>query len=310
MRALSCFLLLLAGWASAGESRHTFERGLMGTRFAITCHGSDESAAKAAADEAFRKAEEINSLASDYIPGSELLRLSEKTGAPVRVSPLLLDLLARSMEYAGRTDGLFDPTLGPLTRLWRETRRVGRLPAPETLARAREACGFRFLRIDRMAGTVTLAHEGMRLDLGGIAKGYAADAMFEVMKSRGFASTCIAAGGDLRLGDPPPGKAGWAVGLRTLEKDRTAGRIELSNCAVSTSGDLQQAVEIDGVRYAHIIDPRTGLGLTRRLAVTIVAANATTSDALATAACVAGADKAESMARSCGATEVRVETAP
>jgi thiamine biosynthesis lipoprotein len=226
------------------------------------------------------------------------------------VSPLLLDLLAKSLEFARRTDGRFDPTLGPLTKLWRETRRVGKLPGPGTLAAAKSSSGFRLLELDKTAGTVTLTQPGMRLDLGGIAKGYAADAMFDVMKSKGFPATCIAAGGDLRLGDPPPGKSGWAVGMKTLEKDSTSGHLTLSNCAVSTSGDLQQAVEIDGVPYAHIIDPKTGLGLTRHLAVTIIAPNATTSDALATAACVAGADHAEAMAKACGATEVRVAADP
>jgi len=302
--------LLLACTALAGESRFTFERGLMGTRFAVICHGSDEALAKAAADSAFQRAEEINAVASDYIAGSELLRLSEKTGQPVKLSPLLFDLLAKSMDFAKRTEGRFDPTLGPLTSLWRETRRAGKLPSPETLDAAKAACGWKLLELDPSAQTVILKNPGMRLDLGGIAKGYAADAMFEVMKSKGFSTSCIAAGGDLRLGDPPPGKPGWAVGLRTLEKGRISGKIELSNCAVSTSGDLEQAVEIDGVRYAHIIDPKTGLGLTKHLAVTIIAPNATTSDALATATCVAGADQAEALARSCGATDVRVAKDP
>ncbi len=298
--------LLLACTALAGESRFTFERGLMGTRFTVICHGSDEALAKSAADAAFQRAEEINAVASDYLAGSELLRLSEKAGQPVKLSPLLFDLLTKSQDFARRTDGRFDPTLGPLTKLWRETRRTGKLPSPESLNVAKAACGWTLLELDSSAQTITLKSPGMRLDLGGIAKGYAADAMFEVMKSKGFPATCIAAGGDLRLGDPPPGKPGWAVGLRTLEKGRISGKIELSNCAVSTSGDLEQAVEIDGVRYAHILDPKTGLGLTKHLAVTIIASDATTSDALATAACVAGPERAAALAKQWGAQEVRI----
>jgi FAD:protein FMN transferase len=299
-------LLLLACTALAGESRFIFERGLMGTRFAVICHGSDEALAKAAADAAFQRAEEINAVASDYLAGSELLRLSEKAGQPVKLSPLLFDLLTKSQDFARRTDGRFDPTLGPLTKLWRETRRTGKLPSPESLNVAKAACGWTLLELDPSSQTLTLKSPGMRLDLGGIAKGYAADAMCEVMKSKGFPATCIAAGGDLRLGDPPPGKSGWAVGIKTLEKDKTAGQVELSNCAVSTSGDLQQAVEIEGVRYAHILDPKTGLGLTKHLAVTIIALDATTSDALATAACVAGPEQAAALAKQWGAKEVRI----
>ena len=305
LRALAC--MLLAAVARADEARFSFERGLMGTRFEIICFGADGAAAKAAADEAFEVAEEINAVASDYIADSELLRLSKMpAGEPVEVSPGLFDLLARSMELAEKTGGSFDPTLGPMTRLWRESRRVGKLPSPEALDAAKSACGWRSLELDATRSTVTLGRDGMRLDLGGIAKGRAADLMFDVMKSKGFPSTCIAAGGDLRLGDPPPGKAGWAVGVRTSDKSRNSGQLELSNGAVSTSGDLQQFVEIDGARYAHIVDPETGLGLTNPIAVTVVADNATLSDALATAACVAGAENARPLALRCGAREVRI----
>jgi thiamine biosynthesis lipoprotein len=173
-------LLLLACTALAGESRFTFERGLMGTRFAVICHGSDEVLAKAAADAAFQRAEEINAVASDYLAGSELLRLSEKIGTPLKVSTLLIDLLTKSHDFARRTSGCFDPTLGPFTRLWRETRSVGKLPLPEALTTAKSACGWKLLELDPFDQTVTLKNPGMRLDLGGIAKGYAADAMFSV----------------------------------------------------------------------------------------------------------------------------------
>ncbi|WP_193212028.1 FAD:protein FMN transferase [Luteolibacter marinus] len=306
LRHLVALQMIAALWAA--PSRFTFERGLMGTRFAITCHGEDEAVAKAAADEAFKLAGEIEAVASDYIADSELLRLSQGTaGRPVALSPRLFDLLEKSIGFAGRTDGRFDPTMGPLTRLWREARRRGELPEPAVLESARSACGWKLLELDEGTRTATLGHDGMRLDLGGIAKGYTADAMFELMRSRGFASTCIAAGGDLRLGDPPPGKRGWSVGVRTLQKDDLSGQLELSNCAVSTSGDLQQRIEIDGVGYSHIIDPSTGLGLTRHLAVTIVAADATTSDALATAACTVDGSMVEALAKQWGAREVMAE---
>ncbi len=303
-------LLLLACTAVAGDSRFSFERGLMGTRFAITCYGPDEVAARKAADAAFRRAEEINSVASDYMAGSELLRLSEKSGRAVKVSGILFDLLMKSVAMAERTGGLFDPTLGPLTKSWRESRRTGKLPAPESLDLFKSVCGWKLLGLDPVAETILMKKAHMRLDLGGIAKGYAADAMLETMTSAGFPVTSIAAGGDLRLGSPPPGKRGWTVGIKTQDKDKTSGQLELSNCAVSTSGDLHQSVEIEGIRYSHIVDPKTGLGLTSHLAVTIVAADATTSDALATAACLAKAEQVEAMARSWGASDVRISRDP
>lgn len=304
---VTLFCLLGCLVLRAEERRFTFERGLMGTRFAITCHGSDEEKAKAAAAEAFAKGEEINAVASDYIADSELLNLSKvPAGQATVVSPLLFDLLTKSRAAAELTGGRFDPTIGTLTKLWRETRRRGKLPDDATLATARAACDWHALKLDPATRAVTLEKPGMRLDLGGIAKGYAADAMFVILTRYGFSSSCIAAGGDLRLGDPPPGQQGWKVGMKTLSKEGTSGELLLSNCGVSTSGDLQQFVEINGVRYSHVIDPATGLGLTRHLAVTIVAKDATTSDSLDNAACVVGPEQAEATAKAWGAKEVRI----
>lgn len=298
------FLLMVPG-VRAEERRFVFERPLMGTRFAVTCHGSDEAAARAAADEAFAEGEKINAVASDYVPDSELMRLPAGTG-PVEVSPLLAELLAISREMAERCGGAFDPTLGPLTTRWRESRRTGELPTEEERAAALAACGWRELEVEAKARTVRLKKPGMRLDLGGIAKGFAADRMFEVMKKHGFARTCITAGGDLRLGDPPPGKTGWKVGLKTFDVEKPEEVVELSNCAVSTSGDLHQFVEIGGKRYSHILDPRTGLGLTEKVAVSVIAPTATSSDALATACCVTGAAGAEEFGLKRGANRVIV----
>ncbi len=297
-------VLLLVTMAAAEERCFDFERPLMGTRFVISCHGEDEAAAKAAADEAFILGEEINTVASDYLPDSELMRLVPEQ--PAKLSPLLAELLTVSFDMAKATDGAFDPTLGPLTKLWRETRRTRQLPAPDDLATARAACGWQ--EVELQAGTILLKKPGMQLDLGGIAKGFAADKMFDVMKRRGFLRTCIAAGGDLRLGDPPPGKTAWKVGLKTFDLEKPEEVVELSNCAVSTSGDLHQFVEISGTRYSHILDPKSGLGLTGRIAVSVIAPTATVSDGLATAACVTGAGNAEAFALKRGATRVIVRS--
>ena len=306
----SLFLLLAAG-LRAEERRFVFERPLMGTRFSVICHGVEEAAAKAAADEAFAEAEKINAVASDYLPDSELMRLPAG-GPAVELSPLFAELVSAALVTAERSGGAFDPTLGPLSRLWRESRRTETLPSVEAREAAKAACGWRDMEFDEPTRRLRLKKPGMQLDLGGIAKGFAADRMFEVMKARGFPRTCIAAGGDLRLGDPPPGKTGWKVGLKTFDREKpeevveVVEVVELSNCAVSTSGDLHQFVEIGGKRYSHILDPRTGLGLTERVAVSVIAPTATASDALATACCVAGAAGAEKLGLKGGATRVIV----
>jgi FAD:protein FMN transferase len=282
----------------------TFERGLMGTRFAIICHATDPSAAKLAADAAFQAAEEINQVASDYLADSELLSLTKHSaGKAIPVSPLLFHLIAQARDYAEKTEGHFDPSLGPLTKLWRESRRRNSLPEPATLSTALAASGWKNLVLDPQNSTILFAKSKMRLDLGGIAKGQAADAILRVMVAHHLPTSCITAGGDVCLGDPPPGSEGWKIGVKTTSA--TASEfLTLANCAVSTSGDLHQFIEINGIRYSHIIDPKTGLGITHAVSATIIAPTATMSDALATACCTAPKDCAEKMALAAGATRV------
>ncbi len=307
---VSICVLLLAATAAADE-RFTFERPLMGTRFTIICYAADRPAAERAAAAAFADAGEVNSTASDYRPESELSRLSSQpVGEPVPLSPLLYDLLELSRRLAEITDGAFDPTVGPLTRLWREAAASGRLPDPEALRSARLAVGWRHFTLDPEARTVTLHRPHMAFDLGGVAKGHAADLMLESLVKEGLPRSLIAAGGDIRAGDPPPGREGWQVALQTFDPVRADEILVLSNAAVSTSGDLHQAVEIDGVRYSHILDPVTGLGLTRRIAASVVADHAGLSDALATAACVLGPDGAEALKELPGVRALKLRRPP
>ncbi len=305
--------ILLLGVMAAPRARATatvatplsFERALMGTRFSITCYHGDFHEAKTAAEAAFDHAERINQVASDYIADSELLGLSKHPdGVPVTVSPLLFQLILEARDLAEKTGGRFDPTLGPLTRLWRESRRRKSLPAPEILAAAQAATGWQSLFLDPHDRTITLTKPTMRLDLGGIAKGQAADAMLTAMKDYGIPRSCITAGGDIRVGEPPPAAQGWKVGIKTLAENDDSRFLFIANCGVSTSGDLHQFIEIAGTRYSHIIDPATGLGLTRSVTATVIAPTATVSDAVATACCVAPSDLARAIASAAGATKV------
>lgn len=279
----------------------------MGTRFSVVCYAADRAAAEKAVEVAFGKAEEVNAAASDYLPESELSLLSSKpAGAPVALPPLLFDLLNHSRRIAESTGGAFDPTLGPMTKLWRETRSSGRLPDPVKLEAARAASGWRYFTLDPEARTITLHRENMTFDLGGIAKGYAADQMLASLASAGIRQALVTAGGDIRLGDAPPGREGWNVALKTFDVGKNDEILTLTNAAVSTSGDLHQSVEVEGVSYSHILDPATGLGLTRRVAASVIADDAKLSDALATAACVLGADGSGVLRDFPGVRELRV----
>ncbi|HWQ90831.1 MAG TPA: FAD:protein FMN transferase, partial [Clostridia bacterium] len=181
----------------------------------------------------------------------------------------------------------------PYVRLWRFARKRKVLPTPAELASAGQAVGWRKLKLNRRARTVTLHAPGMRLDVGGIAKGYTADAALALLKARGINRALVAASGDIAIGDPPPGREGWTVGIAGMgdEKGQLARTMLLKNAAVSTSGDIEQFIEIDGRRYSHILNPNTGLGLTNRIQATVIARNATTTDALATITCILGPER-------------------
>jgi len=270
----------------AEPQRYQEERPLMGTSFGIVVYATSEKKAQAAIAAAFARASEIAHICTDYDPTSELSLLSaEPVGKPISVSQTLATVLAHASITAEVTEGAYDPTVGPLSRLWRRSRKDTSLPAGDALASAMARTGWQHLQVDVTKRTVTLERAHMRLDLGGIAKGFAADEMYTILLDHGLPSAFIAAGGDIRLGHPPPGETTWKVGLRTLGPD-TEDFIRIANCAVSTSGDLHQYIEIDGTRYSHILDPNTGLGLTRRIAATVVAPLAIQSDPYATFACI------------------------
>lgn len=271
----------------------------MGAPWTITVHADSRSRGEAAIAAAFAEVARLEGILSDYDPESELSRLSASSPTSVRVSDDLWDVLERAAFFRDMSSGGFDPTVGPLTSLWRQSRRSGRLPTAEKLEAARSAVGPSTMRLERAKRVVDLRVPGMRLDLGGIGMGYAVDAAMAVLQGRGITSAMIDASGDIAVTGAPPGRDSWRIrvaGLRGQTTKRAAAKFEaddgewldLVDAAVTTSGDALQAVEIDGVRYSHIVDPRTGIGVVGPAAVTVIAADCTTADAAATAASVLG----------------------
>jgi FAD:protein FMN transferase len=259
----------------------------MGTLVSIKLYADGPEQAKAAFRAAFARIAELDAALSDYQPESELNRVCRTAaGKPVAASADLFRVLAASQKLAVETGGAFDVTLGPVIRLWRQARQDHRLPDAAALQAAAAHCGYRKLRLDAGRQTVMLDEPGMQLDLGGIAKGYAADAALAVLAGLGIRSALVAASGDLAFGDAPPGQRGWKIGF-----DSPACVRYLSNAAVSTSGDEEQHLDVSGHRYSHIIDPATSTGLTIPITVNIVASRGVDADALATAVSVLGAER-------------------
>jgi thiamine biosynthesis lipoprotein len=237
----------------------------MGTLVGVTLYARSASEAKAAFARAFGRISFLDSLLSDYRADSEVSRLST---TPIPISRELDTVLRFARRVSEASQGAFDVTIGPLTRLWRERRAF--------TDEARALVNWRDLHIEH--GKAWFAKPGMRVDLGAIGKGYAAD---EAARAAGVASVLVAASGDIVCREAPPGEKGWRV--------EAAGKVlTLRHAAVSTSGDSRQFFERDGKRYSHIIDPRKGAALTEELEVSVVARNGLTADALATALRVSG----------------------
>ncbi|NQU19946.1 MAG: FAD:protein FMN transferase [Candidatus Nealsonbacteria bacterium] len=280
--------------AAAAEpplQRFEFSRVEMAVPIKIVLYAPDETTAEQAATAAFDRIHVLNGILSDYDPNSELRRLCDTAarGKAVPVSRDLWKVFHRAQEVSKQSGGAFDVTIGPLSRLWRRAIRRSVFPSDERLDEARPLVDYRLVRLDEKNRSVELLTPGMRLDLGGIAKGYAVDEALAVLNKAGITRALVDAGGDICLGDPPPGKSGWRIGVAPLQADGPPSTLlSLADVAVATSGDAWQYVEIDGTRYSHIIDPRSGMALTDHSSVTVIAPNCITADALASTVSVLG----------------------
>jgi thiamine biosynthesis lipoprotein len=268
--------------ASAPLERFEYSLPRMGTMFRIEMYSADSAQASKAAEAAFARAEELEQIMSDYRPDSELMRLShEGSKAPFPVSGDLYDVLAKSLWTSELSRGVFDVSIGPLVDLWRGARKTGRLPDTAEIAKAKVLVDYRNIELDPAHHTVFLKRAGMLLDLGAIGKGYAADQMLAVLESQGIHHAMVVAGGEVVVGEAPPGKSGWNVDVGTA--DASPCRLLLRAAAVSTSGDEHQFLELNGHRYSHVINPATGWAIEGESSTTVMARDSTTADAFATA---------------------------
>jgi thiamine biosynthesis lipoprotein len=304
MKAIGLLLIALPAGSAGQEALQLFSRSEvhMAVDFEVVLYTSDAAMADKALTKAMARIAELDKRLSDYDLDSELSKLSETSAnrddrsspAPVvKLSDDLWHVFSISQDISRASDGAFDVTIGPLTKLWRRARRWKELPEPDALASARNSVGFQFLKLDQAARTAQLLKPNMRLDLGGIAKGFAADEVVKTVVASGISRVLVRASGDISAADPPPGDRGWLVGVAPLSPDDPPTRfVEIANCGISTSGDARQHLVVNGRRFSHIIDPRSGDPVHGRSSVTIIAPRATLADALATAASVLGSDQA------------------
>jgi thiamine biosynthesis lipoprotein len=255
----------------------------MGTTFRIVFYAEGQEKAKQAAQAAFARIDELNQIFSDYQEDSEVSRLSQSAGSEkkVPISSELWEVLKFAKTLSRKSDGAFDVSIGPLSKLWRRAFRQKEFPALEKIEEARTLVNYRAIKLYRKHQRVKLAMEGMRLDLGGIAKGYTVDAVYRELQVQGIPRALVDGGGDIYAGEPPPGQSGWEVQLLAGEEGESPRKIVLTRRAIASSGSTYKFLEWNGERYSHIIDPRTGLGITETDIIHVAAPNCMQADAFA-----------------------------
>lgn len=242
----------------------------------------------------------IEKIFSDRRSDSEISAVNrEAFKGPMKVSRQVYQLIKTSVGFSELSGGAFDITVGPLVDLWRQAGDANRMPSDEQIKEACAKVGFKKLILDDTDTTVRFAAEGMRLDFGGIAKGYAVDLAAEAMKSSGAKSGMVDIGGNIRcFGKPPKGKEDWVIGLQNPDlksPQQVIMMLKLDDKSVATSGNYQRFVIIGGKHFSHIIDPRTGQTVEGLASVTIITEQATDADALSTAATVLGLEKGKKL---------------
>jgi thiamine biosynthesis lipoprotein len=263
---------------------HSYE---MGTDFRLTLYASNDSIAEAAAQASWNEVRRLNQIFSDYSTESEISRLSHES-QPHRwlsVSDDLFMVLKQARKISRQSNGLFDVTIGPMTKLWRAIRQASepKLPSDSIVQMLDQKVGYGFVLL-KEPSQIQFTRSKIEFDFGGIAKGYAAERMLHSLSGYGIQRAMINAGGDVTVGDPPPGKYHWEIVVPWIGERGISDvqRFKIQNVTVATSGSIHQSILIDGDRYSHIIDPRTGIGSTKQIQATVISSTGMLADAYAT----------------------------
>ena len=297
---------------AAQEKRFVFTEPKMGSPFQIIFYSTDSVKANTIANQAFALVDSLVFIFSDYIDSSELNRLcatAGQTNESIGVSSPLYDILLLSKTAYEKSEGTFDITLGPITKLWRKARKEKEFPPDSTVKEKLRLTGFDKVVIDTTTQKVRLLQAGMQLDLGGIAQGYIAQKVIDLLKSKDIENALVNVSGDIVAIGAPPGTNGWTVGINIPEEadELLPNYLSIAGKAVTTSGDVFQFMEHNGKRYSHLIDPRTGYGITTQKNVTVIANDGTTADWLTKACSILPIRKAKKLAHTLQA-EVQIAT--
>jgi thiamine biosynthesis lipoprotein len=288
-------------------SRYQGARMSMACVYTVVVYGRDPASLPGIVDAALDEVDRIDRLMSHYKPDSPLSRLNRTAAeGPMPVDPELFDFLVESLNYSRDSDGAFDITVGPLMKAWGFFRGDGRIPTESEISELRTRVGYQHVIMDAGEKTIHFDRPGVELDLGGIAKGYAVDRAVSVLRHHSIAAALVSAGGStLYALGAPPGRKGWEVSVQDpIDPRRVALGVVLKDQALSVAGSSEKFFEVEGVRYSHIMDPRTGRPVQGVLSVVVLAGSGTVGDALDDAFFVEGVVKSREHLKRLPATEV------
>lgn len=295
-------------WVMARETRrYEDSRVSMGCVYTVVVYGHDMTPVRQAVKEALDEVDRIDRLMSHYKKDSELSRVNrEAAKSPVKVDPELFDFIAECLHYSRASDGAFDITVGPLMKAWGFFRGEGRMPTETELAEARNRIGYHHVILNQRDKTIFFDKAGVELDLGGIAKGYAVDRAVTMLKQYGVASALVSAGGStIYAMGAPPGKPAWEVEVQDpVDQKKIATTVRLKDRALSVSGSYEKFFELGGVRYSHVMDPRTGRPVQGVLSVAVIIDTGAAGDALDNVFYVLGVERSRAWLNKFPASEV------
>ena len=287
--------------AHAQAGKFSYSEMKMGSPFNLVIVSSDSNKANQLAKKCFQLVDSLNHIFSNYDSSSELSKINASAGLlPYKMSPAMLDLVQKAKQAFIQSKGAYDISIGPLSSLWRNARKSKAFPSATSVMATKKLVGLEQVKINTLLGTIFLPSAGMQLDFGGIAKGYIAQWVIDYLKKNGIQQALADAGGDIVMSGAPLNTKGWLIGVNLPETtdDLVSKKLQLSNCAVATSGDVYQYFEKEGVKYSHIISPLTGYGVTNLRNVTIIAKTGATADWLATACSIIPIKQAKALALS------------
>ena len=285
-------IVLLATISSYGQTIYKKKLAMLGSPFEISVVANDSIKANEYSNLAINEVKRIENLISDWIPTTQISEINKNAGIQaVKVDEEVFDLVERAIKISKLTNGAFDISYASMDKIWKFDGSMKEMPTPEAIKKSVEKIGYQNIILDKENKTIFLKLTGMKLGLGGIGQGYIADKVKELLQSKGCNSGLVNVSGDINTWGKQPNGELWTVGIvNPMNKNKVFATFPLDNSAVETSGSYEKFVTFNGIRYSHIIDPRTGYPATGIVSVSVFAKQTEIADALATGIFVLGVD--------------------